>query len=160
MGRSILLAAQSKVHEHAERDAAVRRTKNVTDWSAPPPPPAGQLAVTAAPSRRGWTLLADAWPAHYAQHQQQHAADMTKSHMDGFISARTSLTRKRTNNYGLTSRSDARRWFSLTVAERWASISVCEEPHRRDPCGCIGQTGMLEHLHSPPENDCWNVAIL
>lgn len=150
MRRSILLTAQSKVHEHVERDAAVRQTKNVTDWSAPPPPTTGQLAVTAAPSRRGWTWLAAAWPVRCAQHQQQHAAVMTESHGWLYLSSHV-LDLK-------YARITTDRRLEATVRE--VSISGCKKSHRRAPFDSEEQTvfnvaNKICH-YSPQEKVCWN----
>lgn len=141
--------AQSKVHEHVERDAAVRQTKNVTDWSAPPPPPAGQFAVTAAPSRRGMDVIGCGLAcALRTASAATHTAVMTKSHMDGFISARASLTRK-------NARITPDRRLEATAENRRLDIRVQEVAPKRLRRTKRFKTCANKFRHYSPQEVCW-----
>lgn len=140
-------STNSPVKSPGVRDAAVRQTKNVTDWSAPPPPPAGQLAVTAAPSRRGWTWLAAAWPCAL-----RTASAATRRRRDkeshGRLYLSVHVLDPKTHEY-----------LRIDVSKRCPT--VVSRRRRAAPKGPVRP--YRTNCNSPPEKDwwnCWNVAIL
>lgn len=115
----------------------MRRFNRRRMWLTDPhlhPPTTGQLA---APSRRGWTWLAAAWPVRCAQHQQQHAAVMTESHGWLYLSSHV-LDLKYAR---ITTDRRLEATVQTTVgAEREVSISGCKKSHRRAPFDSEEQT--------------------